>query len=777
MKHETAIPIGSGGMGEVFKAWDPSLERYVALKYLRHDDPVLVERLMREARAQARVDHPSVCKVYEVGEDDDRPFIAMEYVDGVPLDIAAAGLSVEQKVLLVEQVTDAVQAAHSAGLIHRDLKPANILVADRDGRPHPFVLDFGIARLEEVVGLTMTGQVMGTPGYLSPEQARGEVATLDRRTDVFSLGVVLYELLGGARPFPGDSNVEILMRLIEDEPEPLRKMAPKLPKDLETVVMTCLEKDPDRRYPSAKALADDLGRFLDGEPVEARPIGVRERLVRRARKNPVAASALAAAALALIALAVVSVGGWVKYTADLKRERDVAEAREAEAREIADFMVGVFSSSDPDEAEGETVTAREILDRGAERIENELGGRPETQARLLGIMGEVYSGLGLYDRSLPLLERALAQVTALPGHTAAAELEARVRLADLCANRNELDRAAELLAPVLGMISSAPDLDPAVAAQALGSIGRVHLSRGEYVEGGEVLTQAIELAERTLGPDAPLVGDLVNDRIYYFHRQKMWDLAIADGRRALEIRERHYGPDDPRVGTTLSNLALALNGSGRFEEAAAIGERVLELRERTLGPDHPRTTTAINNLGLTYKKMGRLDRAEELYLRALEIRTRTLGELHPRVAALYNNIAGVYFERGDLDLAKATYRKAIEISEATLGPDHPDVALCMSGLSLVAEARGQYAEVERLALRGLAIRENAFGPDSPNLVGVLRKLGESLLAQDRLDEATASLERGRRIAVTAYGEEDKRVAQIDAVLAEVEKARVDGSPR
>ncbi len=483
MKHETAIPVGSGGMGEVFKAWDPDLERHIALKYLRHDDPVLVERLMREARAQARVDHPSVGKVYEVGEDEGRPFIAMEYVDGVPLDMAAADLSVEQKVLLVKQVAEAVQAAHSAGLIHRDLKPANILVADRDGRPHPYVLDFGIARLEEVAGLTMTGQVMGTPGYLSPEQARGEVATLDRRTDVFSLGVVLYELLGGARPFPGDSNVEILMRLIEDEPEPLRKMAPKLPKDLETVVMTCLEKDPDRRYPSAKALADDLGRFLAGDPVEARPIGGWERLVRRARKNPVAASALAAAILALVALIAVSIGGWVKYTEDLKRERNAAVAARAEAErnaseanEVTDFLVGVFAISDPDESHGEAVTAREILDRGAERIELELADRPETQARLLGIMGEVYTRLGLYDRALPLLEQALDRVTAIPGHPVETELEARVRLADLCANQFDLDRAAELLAPVQRMIADTPGLDPTVAAQTLGSVGRVHYS-------------------------------------------------------------------------------------------------------------------------------------------------------------------------------------------------------------------------------------------------------------------------------------------------------------
>ena len=256
MGYDTAVPIGSGGMGEVFKAWDKELERWVALKYLRHDDPELVERMFREARAQARVDHPGVCKVYEVGEEDGRPYIAMQHVEGPLLDEAARDMTLEQKVLVVKQVAEAVAAAHAVGLIHRDLKPANIKVGEtEDGQLRPYVLDFGIAREQEVSGLTVTGQILGTPGYLSPEQARGEVTTLDRRTDVFSLGVILYELLGGKSPFEGDSDAEVLVNLLEGEPLPLRRSAPDVPRDLETVIMTCLEDRLDRRYQSARELA------------------------------------------------------------------------------------------------------------------------------------------------------------------------------------------------------------------------------------------------------------------------------------------------------------------------------------------------------------------------------------------------------------------------------------------------------------------------------------------------------------------------------------------
>jgi tetratricopeptide (TPR) repeat protein/predicted Ser/Thr protein kinase len=762
-------------MGEVFKAWDPELERWVALKYLRHDDPVLVERLLREARAQARVDHPSVCKVYEVGEDDGRPYIAMEFVAGEPLDVAARELSLEHKVLLVRRVAEAVQAAHAVGLVHRDLKPANILVADRDGLPHPWVLDFGIARIEEAAGLTVTGQVVGTPGYLSPEQARGDTGAIDRRTDVFSLGVILYELLGGARPFTGDSDVQVLVNLIENEPEPLRRRAPGVPRDLETVVMTCLEKDPDRRYPSARALADDLGRFLDGEPVEARPLGLRQRLLRKARKNPLTTAALSVAALALVTLAVVAVGGWVKYTTDLKRERDLAEAREAEAKEIADFMVGVFEISDPDRSHGEEVTARELLDRGAERILSELGDRPATQARLLGIMGEVTARLGLYDRALPLLENALDRVLALPNHSAETEIEARTRLADLCVHLADLERGAEVAGPIRELVATTPALDPGHAVQGLSSCARIALNRGDLAEAEAILTEALDLGERELGPSSPLVGDLLNEMCVLMEEQGRSMDALPVCRRALAAREAAYGPDHPRVATTLNNLGNALQGAGQLDEAAAVGERVLEMRRRLLGAEHPRVASALNNLGLTYKKMGDLDRAEALYRESLELRRKVYGDDHPRVATALANLAGVDRDRGDLDLAEARYREAIAIYERALGPDHPDLTSALGGLAQVAALGGRHGEAEAIASRALAIREAAYGADSPNLVGPLTVIGEARLAQGRLSEARASLERARRLAVAASGEASEAVAELDATLSEVERL-LTGSP-
>lgn len=292
--------LGEGGMGRVYKAFDPVLKRPVALKFLRREDPELQRRLICEAQAQARIRHPHVCEIYEVGEFQNHGYIAMQFIEGKNLLEIGETLTQEQKANIVREVAEALHAAHRLGLIHRDVKPANILIETKeDGTLHPYILDFGLVREMEVPGHTVTGVVVGTPFYMAPEQARGEAGKIDRRSDVYSLGATLYEVLCGSSPFEGNTGVDIILKVLQEEPQFLRQRNSSISPDLESIVMKCLEKEPERRYDSARAFAEDLERFLDAEPVLARRAGFSYRLNKKIRKNK-AIFAVSGASLVLI---------------------------------------------------------------------------------------------------------------------------------------------------------------------------------------------------------------------------------------------------------------------------------------------------------------------------------------------------------------------------------------------------------------------------------------------------------------------------------------------
>lgn len=296
--------IGKGGMGEIYKAYDPRLKRHVALKFLWHANPENVKRFLREAQAQAKVKHEHICKVYEVGDAEGKSYIAMQYIDGKPLDKEAPNMTLEQKVKIIKQAAEAVHEAHRMGLIHRDIKPGNIIIEQqKNGELKPFVLDFGVARELEDPRLTTTGVVMGTPGYMAPEQAGGQHHKVDRRTDIYALGVTLYQLLAHKLPFAGDNPIDVMMRVISDEAPRLNRVEPSVPQDLNTIVMKCLEKDPSRRYESARALADDLQRFLDDEPILAKQTSRVYRLKKTIRKHKTLSSVIFVALLIILVLA------------------------------------------------------------------------------------------------------------------------------------------------------------------------------------------------------------------------------------------------------------------------------------------------------------------------------------------------------------------------------------------------------------------------------------------------------------------------------------------
>jgi eukaryotic-like serine/threonine-protein kinase len=514
--------LGTGGMGTVYKAFDPTLGRYVALKFLHRNDDDHTQRFLREARAQARIAHPHVCQVHEVGEVEGRPYIAMQLIDGRSLGELCEELAIATKVRLIRDVARAVHAAHRNGLIHRDLKPGNILLArDESGELHPFVVDFGLAQEQDETALSRTGMISGTPAYISPEQAQGK--PLDRRTDVYSLGVVLYELLAGVPPFRGSNLARILVQLVQEDAKPLRQFDPTIPEDLETLVAKCLEKDPVRRYESARDLAEDLDRFLKGEPILARPAGWRYRAGKRLRKHKALAVVSAAAVLALVALGAFSV-------------RQQLRARErAELAQRFGQRLGELESSMMYEA----FLPRHDVSPHKRRLRREMDAIAAEMKRLGEIaqgpgnfaIGQGYLALHQYETARMYLERAWQAGERSPaiaislGRALAASYERTLAEANLQTSGEEIDRnyrlpALNYLAETAKDSQSSPYTMALVAyfgrryPEAAAQAHRAYLLKASFYEAGE-LEATINL---TQGNDAAKAG-------HYAEAQRFFDRA------------------------------------------------------------------------------------------------------------------------------------------------------------------------------------------------------------------------------------------------------------
>jgi serine/threonine-protein kinase len=334
-RYQVIGQIGEGGMGKVYKAFDPRLKRHVALKFVKGDSDENVQRFIQEARSQAQLSHENICRIYEVGEFKEAPYIAMQYIEGDTLQRAAPEMTLEQKVLVMKAIADAVHEAHRHGIIHRDIKPPNIMLErSSEGRWTPYIMDFGLAREIESPSMTMSGVVMGTANYISPEQAYGEKEKVNRRSDVYSLGATIYEFLTGTPPFTGDSPMKILLQVVNDEPTPLRKLNPIIAPDLETIVLKCLEKDPLRRYDSARALAEDLRRYIDGEPVQARRPTLTYRIYKKVKKYKITAAVAASAFVILMVL----MGMWLQSRWEVGKIAEIAQEFGRDVMNIESMM-------------------------------------------------------------------------------------------------------------------------------------------------------------------------------------------------------------------------------------------------------------------------------------------------------------------------------------------------------------------------------------------------------------------------------------------------------
>jgi non-specific serine/threonine protein kinase/serine/threonine-protein kinase len=712
--------LGEGGMGEVWLAEQKTpIHRTVAVKLIKAgmDTKAVVARFESEQQALALMDHPSIARVFDAGSTaEGHPYFVMEYVPGLPITdyCDKHRLPMKERLELFMQVCDGVQHAHQKAIIHRDLKPSNVLVVEQDNKVVPKIIDFGLAkataqRLTDKTMFTELGVMMGTPEYMSPEQADQREQNIDTRTDVYSLGVILYQLLVGALPLEVKSlrtaGLEAILRVIREQ-EPLkpstrirsmgeashasaekrreepRTFARHLRGELDWITMKALEKDRTRRYGSPAELGADIGRHLHNEPVAAHPPSAGYLAGKYIRRHRLGVAVAASGVVLLVAFAITQAVQLRRIT----RERDRADR-------ITDFMTNMFKVSDPSEARGNSITAREILDKAAKEIDSGLSNDPELQAKMMHTMAVTYGGLGLYSRAQPLIERAV-------------EIQRRT-----LGPRN-------------------PD-----TLYSMAELAKVWAEEGHYVESEKLIREILEIRRRVLGPEHPDTLNSMNDLAVALMDEGRYAEAETLERETFDIQRRVLGPDDRYTLLSMSNLALALMDEGQYAESEKLNREILEIRHRVLGPEHPDTLNSMTNVAGALMDEGRYAEAETLEREILEIQRRVLGPEHPETLREMSYLAFTLMGERRYAEAEKLERETLDIQRRVLGPEHPDQLNSMSLLADTLMDEGQYAESEKLNREILEIRRRVLGPEHPDTLNSMTNVAVDLSHEKRYGEA------------------------------------------
>ncbi|MEE9503147.1 MAG: serine/threonine-protein kinase [Candidatus Aminicenantaceae bacterium] len=733
--------LGEGGMGEVYEAEQTEpIRRRVALKIIKWgmDTKQMVARFESERQALALMGHPNIARVYDAGATEQgRPFFVMECVKGVPITeyCDKHRLNNRRRLELFNQVCEGIQHAHQKGIIHRDIKASNVLVMIRDDKPVPKIIDFGVAkaiaqRLTEKSVFTEMGQLIGTPEYMSPEQAEMTGLDIDTRTDVYSLGVLLYELLVGVLPFKSEDlrSVgfdEIRRKIREEEPPKpstrlttpgfdtdhamnsrqtdLSTLTKQLKGELDWITMKAMAKDRTQRYASASELAADIMRYIKHEPVLAGPPSATYRLKKYVRRHKVG---VAAASLVVLAMIIGITGTTIGLLKAVKAERIAKEETET-AQQVSDFLVDLFEVSDPSEARGNTVTAREILDKGVDKIEVELQAQPRIQSRLMETMGRVYRNLGIYAQAAQILEKSLSLKRKVYGEEHLEVAASLHTLAVLYDTQGKYQEAESLFRQSLAIKEKILEEDHPEVAKSLNSIAVVNWNQGKYTEAEPLFQKSLAIKEKALGPDDPEVGNTLTNLGALYHLQSKFEEAEPLFKRALAISEKVLGQDHPDVAASLNNLGSLYEDMGKREEAEPLYERALAIWEKALGPEHSDVGIALHNIANLYRDQGKYDKAELYYVRSEAIFKKALGEEHPYVAYSFRDQANLYRDQGRHDDAEDLYRRSLEIFEKSMGKDHLNVAETLEQYALLLRKIDRADEAEKLETRAKAIRDKS----------------------------------------------------------------------
>ena len=741
--------IASGGMGVVFLARrsDAQFERQVAIKLLNSPlaSPDAHRRFRAERQILATLNHPNIAQLLDGGTTDEGvPYLVMEYIDGQPIDAYCNSndLSLPERLRLFVKVCSAVQYAHQHLVVHRDLKPSNILVT-REGEPK--LLDFGIAKLLEGAGegathLTLADARLLTPRNASPEQVRGQPITT--ASDIYSLGVLLYELLTSRQPYEvsGLTPLDLQRAICETEPAAPSGIKRQLAGDIDNIVLMAMRKEPARRYATARQFADDIERYLAHMPVAARPDAWSYRTHKFLRRHAWA-SATALGVVLLVAGLVLF------YTLQLAGARDRLVRARATAEEVSDFLVGLFESANPTLADPD-VTARQVLEEGAGRIEQLRAEQPLVASHLMISMARAYSGLGLYDRAHQLSADALELRRQLlaPEHADIAEAMHYLGVAE--GDVRDYKRALLTLTNALEMRERLFGPEALPVGETLYRIGFVHMRLGDYAASGTALQRALPIYERTLGaetaPTADVLGVLGAQQVLMGEHDK----ALETLKRALDIRERVYGPEDIRVAGSVHSLGRLEWQRGNYESALAYYRRALAIKEARLGPMHPDVGVTLYGLATTSKEIGAFNDSRNYYRRVIALQEKQLGPNDYYLAMSLSGYGFMLLELDELEGAKAALTRSLAIAEGTWGPKHPDLRAPLAGLAKVEIEQRDFASADAHLGRALAITESHFEPEHVDVLRTLssiatmhRKAGEHERARHEFEEVLARFER------------------------------------
>ena len=744
--------LASGGMGVVYEAEQENPRRMVALKVMRdlEGSREALRRFEYEIEILGLLRHPRIAQVYEAGtyRDGSRelPYFAMEYVPEARsiTDYAAhAKLDRRARLTLFLEVLEAVGYGHQKGVIHRDLKPANLLV---DAQGHVKVIDFGVARLttrDAAHGtlLTQIGQLVGTVQYMSPEQVEADPSQIDTRSDVYSLGVVLYELLGGRLPHDFTSvTLDEATRLIREQPPArLSTLDRSLRGDLETIVSKALEKERERRYSSAEELRRDLRAYLDGTAISARPPSVAYQLRILARRHRVFVGAVAAVFVVLVAGVIVSSTLYVRAEA----ARVEADAQAEIARAVNDFLNhDLLESVDPRNTADREITMRAVLDKAARRIGDRFGAQPLVEAAIRSALGSTYLSLGQPDSAAGHLLRAQELVRRVRGERHPETLAADDAVAAVCYAQGRLEEAVALHVALrqreLETLGSAADATLNTSSR----LGALYCDLGHFAEAEPLLRAAAETRRRVFGTAAEATLTALDALAVFLADQSRFQEAEPLYDETLALEREHLGREHPRTLATQSNLGWMYVLQKRFTDAVALLVDTLAVARRVFGDTHVETLTAINNLAVAHKNLGRLDLAEPLYREDYEASVRTLGREHPGTLVSATNLGATELALGRFAEAAKLLEATVAASRKTLGSAHygTGFALCAYGESLLGLER--YEEAEEALLESREILLGVFGAGDPNL----RQPEEALLRiylDTGRDEEAAALRAGK----------------------------------